>query len=107
MFAEKVGVRSNLHYLEVGWPGADSRVALCRSEKAGLGFPSNCFRGGQGSFARGKAPSQATGIAPTHSGAHNAGQLSPAPHQKARFLFFPLALEQALESAWVSALPPD
>lgn len=76
------------HYLEIGWPGIDN-FALYRSEKVGLGVPSNRFRGGQGSAARGRVPSQATGIVPTHSGANNAGQLSPAPHQKGLILFQP------------------
>lgn len=58
-------------------------------QETGLGVPSKCFWRGQGSASRGKVPSQATGIVPTHSGANNAGQLSPEPHQKGLILFQP------------------
>ena len=88
MFEEKVGRRSDLTFLETEWLGLDRSFVPDLSETAGLGVP-NCFRGGQGSSARGKAPLQATGIAPTHSGANNASQLSPVPHQKGLILFQP------------------
>ena len=81
-----------LFILETEWLESGLSFAPDRSETAGLGVPSNRFRGGQGSSARGKAPLQATGIAPTHSGASNASQLSPAPHQKGLILFQPQSM---------------